>query len=136
MFLLVVVEKTYQRDVKNFVLRRYEPLHELLGKDYFLQAYGPIYALSADVSSQAITNLRNNSFRMSSNEDVTIGAWMLAMNVNHENHRLLHVPSCEPQAIAVWDIPKCSGLCHPEKQLLELHRMESCSKSPTVPLED
>lgn len=49
------------------------------------------------------------SFRMFSNEDVTIGAWMLAMNVNHEDNRQLCQPECTPTSIAVWDIPKCSG---------------------------
>lgn len=51
----------------------------------------------------------NCSFRMFSNEDVTIGAWMLAMNVNHENEKALCEPDCSPTSIAVWDIPKCSG---------------------------
>jgi len=46
---------------------------------------------------------------MFSNEDVTIGAWMLAMNVNHEDNRALCSPECTPSSIAVWDIPKCSG---------------------------
>ena len=105
---------------------------------------------------------------MFSNEDVTIGAWMLAMNVNHENHKTLCERECSPYSIAVWDIPKCSGsiltfwkriqvlrqpfdknwsqlgfeyvtgagLCNPEKRMLELHKIESCSKSPTLPSED
>jgi hypothetical protein len=47
---------------------------------------------------------------MFSNEDVTIGAWMLAMNVNHENIHELCSPECTSTSIAVWDIPKCSGL--------------------------
>lgn len=51
----------------------------------------------------------NCSFRMFSNEDVTIGAWMLAMNVNHEDNRALCEPECTQSSIAVWDIPKCSG---------------------------
>ncbi|KAG2309773.1 hypothetical protein Bca52824_029521 [Brassica carinata] len=113
----------------------YEPLSDLLGKEYFLHAYGPIYALSADVVTSLVA-LKNNSFRMFSNEDVTIGAWMLAMNVNHENHKTLCEPECSPSSIAVWDIPKCSGLCNPEKRMLELHKIESCSKSPTLPSED
>lgn len=50
------------------------------------------------------------SFRMFSNEDVTIGAWMLAMNVNHEHNHALCEPDCTPSSIAVWDIPTCSGL--------------------------
>lgn len=46
---------------------------------------------------------------MFSNEDVTIGSWMLAMNVYHEDNRALCDPRCTPTSIAVWDIPKCSG---------------------------
>ena len=102
-----------------------------------LQAYGPIYSLSADVAS--LVALRNNrqfihiftyhihicsirylcvtvllnilsiSFRMFSNEDVTIGAWMLAMNVNHEENHQLCQTECTPTSIAVWDLPKCLG---------------------------
>ncbi|XP_010268841.1 PREDICTED: probable beta-1,3-galactosyltransferase 14 [Nelumbo nucifera] len=112
-------------------LKWYEPLSYLLGKEYFLHAYGPIYALSADVVA-SLSALRNNSFRMFSNEDVTIGAWMLAMNVNHEHNQALCETKCTLSSIAVWDIPTCSGLCNPEKKLLELHEMASCSKSPTL----
>ncbi|KAF3442424.1 hypothetical protein FNV43_RR16340 [Rhamnella rubrinervis] len=116
-------------------LKWYEPLGFLLGKEYFLHAYGPIYALSADVVASLVA-LRNNSFRMFSNEDVTIGAWMLAMNVNHENNQALCAPECTSTSIAVWDIPKCSGLCNPETKLLELHQKESCSRSPTLDSDD
>ncbi|CAF2057023.1 BnaCnng29350D [Brassica napus] len=119
-------------------LKWYEPLSHLLGKEYFLHAYGPIYALSSDVvaSLVALKNNRQVLFRMFNNEDVTIGAWMLAMNVNHENHHILCEPECSPSSVAVWDIPKCSGLCNPEKRMLELHKQESCSKSPTLPSDD
>ena len=116
-------------------LKWYEPLSNLLGKEYFLHAYGPIYALSADVVSSLVA-LKNNSFRMFSNEDVTIGAWMLAMNVNHENNHELCATDCTATSIAVWDIPKCSGLCNPEKKMLELHQKEACSKSPTLESDD
>ncbi|XP_077252202.1 putative beta-1,3-galactosyltransferase 14 [Tasmannia lanceolata] len=110
-------------------LKWYEPLSYLLGTEYFIHAYGPIYALSADVVASLIA-LKNNSFRMFSNEDVTIGAWMLAMNVNHEDDRALCEPDCTPSSIAVWDIPKCSGLCDPDHKMLRLHQMESCSGGP------
>ncbi|KAI3769314.1 hypothetical protein L6452_00415 [Arctium lappa] len=113
-------------------LKWHEPLGYMLGKEYFLHAYGPIYALSADVVASLVA-LRNNSFRMFSNEDVTIGAWMLAMNVKHENNRQLCQSECTATSIAVWDIPKCSGLCNPEKKMLELHEMKICSNSPTLP---
>ncbi|KAM0939481.1 putative galactosylxylosylprotein 3-beta-galactosyltransferase [Dioscorea sansibarensis] len=112
-------------------LKWYEPLSYLLGKEYFLHAYGPIYALSADVVASLVA-LKNSSFRLFSNEDVTIGGWMLAMNVNHEDNRALCDPDCTPSSIAVWDIPNCSGLCNPETRLLLLHQKESCSKSPTT----
>ncbi|XP_054814735.1 probable beta-1,3-galactosyltransferase 14 isoform X2 [Prosopis cineraria] len=78
------------------------------------------------------TDPKLKCFRMFSNEDVTIGAWMLAMNVNHENNHGLCSTDCTSTSIAVWDIPKCSGLCNPEKKMLELHQKESCSKSPTL----
>ncbi|XP_051114652.1 probable beta-1,3-galactosyltransferase 14 [Andrographis paniculata] len=113
-------------------LKWYEPLSHLLGKEYFLHAYGPIYALSADVVASLVA-LRNDSFRMFSNEDVTIGSWMLAMNVNHEDSKKLCKAECTSSSIAVWDIPKCSGLCKPEKKMLELHAQDICSKSPTIP---
>lgn len=116
-------------------LKWFEPLSYLLGKEYFLHAYGPIYALSADVVTSLVA-LRNDSFRMFSNEDVTIGAWMLAMNVNHEDNRALCAPECTPTSIAVWDIPKCSGLCNPETKLLELHQIDTCKNSPTLPSDD
>ncbi|XP_010277772.1 PREDICTED: probable beta-1,3-galactosyltransferase 14 isoform X2 [Nelumbo nucifera] len=41
-------------------LKWYEPLSYLLGKEYFLHAYGPIYALSADVVASLVA-LRNDS---------------------------------------------------------------------------
>ncbi|PWA80190.1 ATPase, AAA-type, core [Artemisia annua] len=145
-------------------LKWYEPLGYMLGKEYFLHAYGPIYALSADVVASLVA-LRNDRqvtsqlgiivtmfrplsflkrfeiypvilFRMFSNEDVTIGAWMLAMNVNHEDDRQLCQPECTAKSVAVWDIPKCSGLCHPEKKMLELHKLESCANSPTLPSDE
>ncbi|KZV29696.1 putative beta-1,3-galactosyltransferase 14-like [Dorcoceras hygrometricum] len=96
-------------------LKWYEPLSHMLGKEYFLHAYGPIYALSADVVSSLVA-LKNNSFRMFSNEDVTIGSWMLAMNVTHEDNRKLCAAECTQSSIAVWDIPKCSGLCNPVEE--------------------
>ncbi|XP_078170244.1 putative beta-1,3-galactosyltransferase 13 isoform X2 [Carex rostrata] len=42
-------------------LKWYEPLSPLLGREYFLHAYGPIYALSADVVASLVA-LRNNRF--------------------------------------------------------------------------
>ncbi|CAK9276014.1 unnamed protein product [Sphagnum jensenii] len=110
----------------------FEPNGYMLGSEYFLHAYGPIYALSAEVVA-SLSAARNNSLRMFMNEDVTIGVWMLAMDVTHEDNRALCDPQCHPNSIAVWDLPKCSGLCHPTEQLSILHQDPMCSTSPTLP---
>ncbi|KAK9946275.1 hypothetical protein M0R45_011748 [Rubus argutus] len=116
-------------------MKWYEKSGHLIGNEYFLHAYGPIYILSAEVVASLAT-ARNNSLRMFSNEDVTIGSWMLAMNVHHEDNRALCELRCTPTSIAVWDIPKCSGLCNPALRMKELHAMRMCSKSPTLPTDD
>ncbi|KAM2754076.1 hypothetical protein PS2_016282 [Malus domestica] len=112
-------------------MKWYEKSGHLIGNEYFQHAFGPIYVLSAElVASLAVA--RNSSLRMFSNEDVMVGSWMLAMNVNHEDNRALCDPRCTPTSVAVWDIPKCSGLCNPAIRLKELHAMRMCSKSPTL----
>jgi hypothetical protein len=73
------------------------------------------------------------------NEDVTIGVWMLAMDVTHEDNRALCDPQCHPNSIAVWDLPKCSGIayyhhpfpcvCHRKRLLMyDQQRDEELSK--------
>lgn len=116
-------------------LKWFEPLGYLLGSEYFYHAYGPIYALSAEVVA-SLAIVRNDSFRFFTNEDVTVGAWMLAMNVDHEDNRALCDPQCTSTSIAVWDIPKCSGLCNAAEKLRELHKIDKCSKSPTLPADE
>ncbi|KAK1307517.1 putative beta-1,3-galactosyltransferase 12 [Acorus calamus] len=116
-------------------MKWHEKSGHLIGNEYFLHAYGPIYALSAEVVA-ALAAVRNNSLRMFSNEDVTVGSWMLAMDVNHEDNRAICDPRCTPTSIAVWDIPRCSGLCNPASRLKELHKIPMCSKSPTLPPDD
>ncbi|KAB2077377.1 putative beta-1,3-galactosyltransferase 12 -like protein [Gossypium arboreum] len=116
-------------------LKWYEKSGHLIGNEYFLHAYGPIYVLSAEVVA-SLAAARNDSLRMFNNEDVTIGSWMLAMNVHHEDNRAICDPRCTPTSIAVWDIPRCSGLCNPASKLKELHKIGMCSKSPTLPPDD
>lgn len=107
----------------------YEPQAYMIGSEYFLHAYGPIYALSKEVVAN-LAATKNQRYRMFINEDVTIGVWMLAMDVVHEDNRDICATSCGPTSIAVWDLPKCSGLCNPTVKMPELHRDEMCSKSP------
>ncbi|XP_021763704.1 probable beta-1,3-galactosyltransferase 12 [Chenopodium quinoa] len=116
-------------------MKWYESQGHLIGNEYFLHAYAPLYILSAEVVS-SLASAKNNSLRIFSNEDVTIGSWMLAMNVHHEDNRAMCDPRCTPTSIGVWDIPKCSGLCNPPARLKELHDTNMCSKSPTLPAEE
>ncbi|KAJ4952999.1 hypothetical protein NE237_029831 [Protea cynaroides] len=116
-------------------MKWFEKSGHLIGNEYFLHAYGPIYVLSAEIVASLAT-ARNNSLRMLSNEDVSVGSWMLAMNVYHEDNRAICDPRCTPTSIAVWDIPKCSGLCNPTYRLKELHKISMCSKSPTLVPDD
>lgn len=118
--------------VTNSKLKWFEPLGHLFGNEYFSHANGPIYALSAEIVA-SLALARNDSFRFFSNEDITIGAWMLAMNVDHEDNRALCDAECTSTSIAVWDIPKCSGLCNATEKLRKLHNMGKCSRTPTLP---
>ena len=60
------------------------------------------------------------------NEDVTIGSWMLAFDVVHEQNLDLCSAKCTARSIAVWDIPKCSGLCEPIIKMPQLHNDSAC----------
>ncbi|KAK4786368.1 hypothetical protein SAY86_003057 [Trapa natans] len=116
-------------------MKWYEPSANLIGNEYFLHTYGPIYVLSAEIVA-SLAAARNDSLRMFKNEDVTIGSWMLSMNVRYEENKAMCDPQCTAASIAVWDIPKCSGLCNPVSKIHELHQTDICSKSPTLPPED
>jgi hypothetical protein len=58
--------------------------------------------------------------------DVTLGSWMLAFNVHHFDDRRLCDPWCTPSSLAVYNIPECSGLCNPVKDLVHLHAQSDC----------
>ncbi|KAH9761619.1 putative beta-1,3-galactosyltransferase 12 [Citrus sinensis] len=115
-------------------MKWYEKSGHLIGNEYFLHAYGPIYVLSANVVA-SLAAARNNSLRMFSTEDVTIGSWMLAMNVHHEDNRAICDPRCTSTSIAVWDIPKCSGLCNPAFRMKELHNIKAMSSTKSIPFQ-
>ncbi|GMN54396.1 hypothetical protein TIFTF001_023523 [Ficus carica] len=153
-FLLLDIEEEYSK-LPYKTLAFFKAAHALYDSEFYVKADDDIY-LRPDRLSLLLAKERSHSqtylgcmkkgpvftdpklkcFRMFSNEDVTIGAWMLAMNVNHENNQALCSPECTSTSIAVWDIPKCSGLCNPEARLLELHEKEICSRSPTMMPED
>ncbi|KAI0522600.1 hypothetical protein KFK09_004983 [Dendrobium nobile] len=148
-FLLLDIEEEYSK-LPYKTLAFFKSAYSLFDCDFYVKADDDIY-LRPDRLSLLLAKERANPqtylgcmkkgpvftdpklkcFRMFSNEDVTLGAWMLAMNVNHEDNRALCSPNCTPSSIAVWDIPRCSGLCNPEKKMLELHKKDICSAGPT-----
>uniref|UniRef100_A0ACD5TK98 Uncharacterized protein n=1 Tax=Avena sativa TaxID=4498 RepID=A0ACD5TK98_AVESA len=113
-------------------MKWYESSCGLLGNEYFTHASGALYALSSEVVGTLAT-AKNDSLRMFDHEDVTIGSWMLAMNVNHEDNRAMCDSTCTPTSIAVWDSKPCSGSCNPIEKIQGLHNTTLCSKSPTLP---
>ncbi|CAL4895317.1 unnamed protein product [Urochloa decumbens] len=114
-------------------MKWYESSWELLGNEYFVHASGSLYALSSEVV-EAIASAKSESLRMFDYEDVTVGAWMLTMNVKHEDTRAMCDTACTPTSIAVWD-KKCSGSCNITDKIKQLHNTTLCSKSPTLPPE-
>ena len=56
---------------------------------------------------------------------------MLAMNVTHLDDRRLCDQECGPATLAVYDIPRCAGLCDAPKSLPILHASPEC-RTPAV----
>ena len=55
---------------------------------------------------------------------------MLAFNVTHYDDRRLCEPACSATSVAVYDIPKCAGLCDPIGSLPALAKDPACSSVP------
>ena len=62
--------------------------------------------------------------------DVTIGSWLLAFNASHFDDRRLCEPACSATSLAVYDIPKCAGLCDAASQLPAMHATAECRAPP------
>ncbi|KAK9828752.1 hypothetical protein WJX72_001925 [[Myrmecia] bisecta] len=113
--------------------RWFEPQHQMLGsKSYFTHAWGSIYVVSGAVAED-LASRRPGSLRQFTNEDVTLGSWMLAMNITFRDERRLCENDCTATSIAVYDMPKCAGLCNPAEQLVRLHTSEACQAPPLDP---
>ena len=112
---------------KNF--RWYEPQHAVLGsQSYFTHCWGSIYVLSGR-AAQMLASVEPSLLRFFANEDVTVGSWMLAMQVQHFDDRRLCETKCSATSLAVFDFPQCAGLCDAAKRLPELHAMKECHSS-------
>jgi len=112
--------------------RWYEPQHLLFGDDYYLHAYGSIYAMHKTVVENVI--LRNfHTLRIFANEDVTVGSWMLGQNVTHFEDMRLCATKCSSAAIGILR-NECAGLCNPLKDLYIVHHAKHCQGAAKDPL--
>eukprot|EP00271_Cylindrocystis_brebissonii_P007130 TRINITY_DN2029_c0_g1_i1.p1 TRINITY_DN2029_c0_g1~~TRINITY_DN2029_c0_g1_i1.p1 ORF type:complete len:396 (+),score=67.56 TRINITY_DN2029_c0_g1_i1:947-2134(+) len=100
------------------------------GKMYFRHATGQIYALSRALA--LFVSINRPMLHEYRNEDVSLGSWMLGLDVLHEDERALCCASppdgeCARRrgvgqhCIAVFDW-RCSGLCSSADRMAEVHR--------------
>ncbi|KAJ3707751.1 hypothetical protein LUZ61_011456 [Rhynchospora tenuis] len=102
------------------------------GNKYFRHATGQIYAISKDLAAYISINLP--ILHRYANEDVSLGAWLIGLEVEHIDDRSLCCgtpPDCEWKAQAGnvcaasfdWS---CSGICKSVERMKEVHGM--CSE--------
>ncbi|EPS57531.1 hypothetical protein M569_17287, partial [Genlisea aurea] len=102
------------------------------GNKYFRHATGQIYALSKDLAQYISSNER--ILHKYANEDVSIGAWLIGLEVEHIDDRTMccATPSeCESRAkagnlcVASFDW-QCSGVCKSVERMKIIH--ERCGE--------
>ncbi|GBG76088.1 GT31-family glycosyltransferase [Chara braunii] len=98
------------------------------GNKYFRHAGGQIYAISNDLASYIAVN--QPILHKYANEDVSLGSWLLGLDVTHVDERSLCCgtpPDCEWKAqsgnvcAASFDWP-CSGICKPVERIADVHK--------------
>ncbi|KAJ8555347.1 hypothetical protein K7X08_012843 [Anisodus acutangulus] len=106
------------------------------GNKYFRHATGQIYAISKELA----TYIANNKpiLHKYANEDVSLGAWLIGLEVEHIDDRNLCCgtpPECEWKAkagnvcVASFDW-SCSGICKSVERIKHVHA--KCSESPAT----
>ncbi|TYG68899.1 hypothetical protein ES288_D05G189400v1 [Gossypium darwinii] len=118
-----------------------------VGNKYFRHATGQLYAISKDLATyifinQKLVQLLNealvlvvrNVLHKYANEDVSLGAWFIGLDVEHVDDRRLCCgtpPDCEWKAqagnicAASFDW-RCSGICRSVERIMEVH--ERCGE--------
>jgi len=111
---------------KDNKLKWYEPFWPLLStNEYHLHTWGPIYSLSNALVAD-LGQLPDGSMRFLTNEDTTVGLWMIGLNATQEDDRRFCHAACSTNTIVVYDLPRCSGLCKPIQRLQELNGVPEC----------
>jgi hypothetical protein len=101
------------------------------GNSYFVHSWGSAYALSHRFASM-LAALPAGALRRFANEDVSVGAWALALDVTLLDDRRMCAQDCgaDPLATAVWNF-SCTGVCDAPRGLRSLHAMHACSAAAT-----
>ncbi|XP_039063872.1 probable beta-1,3-galactosyltransferase 1 [Hibiscus syriacus] len=103
-----------------------------VGNKYFRHATGQLYAISKDLATYILIN--QNVLHKYANEDVSLGAWFIGLDVEHVDDRRLCCgtpPDCEWKAqagnicVASFDW-RCSGICKSVERITEVH--ERCGE--------
>ncbi|KHG03847.1 putative beta-1,3-galactosyltransferase 2 -like protein [Gossypium arboreum] len=103
-----------------------------VGNKYFRHATGQLYAISKDLATYIFIN--QNVLHKYANEDVSLGAWFIGLDVEHVDDRRLCCgtpPDCEWKAqagnicAASFDW-RCSGICRSVERIVEVH--ERCGE--------
>ena len=118
---------------KNPLYKWFEPQHALLGGEYFSHAWGSLYVLSGRAASD-ISSMTRSVLRRFENEDVTIGLYMLATDMQHYDDRRLCMTSCEGGGIGLYDLP-WPGLRHPVSRMQELSESDACASDESFHVE-
>ncbi|CAN6177097.1 unnamed protein product [Urochloa humidicola] len=112
-------------------VRYYEPEHWKFGEvgnKYFRHATGQLYAISKDLATYISIN--KHVLHKYINEDVSLGAWLIGLDVEHVDDRRLCCgtpPDCEWKAqagntcAASFDW-KCSGICNSVQNIWGVHK--------------
>ncbi|XP_024524441.1 probable beta-1,3-galactosyltransferase 4 isoform X2 [Selaginella moellendorffii] len=108
----------------------YEPEFRKFGGDgnrYFQHATGQLYGISQDLAAYILAN--KDILHRYANEDVSLGAWLIGLNVKHINDRSLccGTTDCESKlragnaCVASFDW-SCSGICRSAARMRDVHR--------------
>jgi hypothetical protein len=112
-------------------VRYHEPEYWKFGEEgnkYFRHATGQLYAISRDLATYISIN--QNVLHKYANEDVSLGAWFIGLDVEHIDDRRLCCgtpPDCEWKAqagnvcVASFDW-SCSGICRSAERIKDVHR--------------
>ncbi|XP_074280181.1 putative beta-1,3-galactosyltransferase 8 isoform X2 [Silene latifolia] len=121
--------------LSNKVVKYHEPEFWKFGEEgnkYFRHATGQIYAISKDLAAYISTNAP--ILHRYANEDVSLGAWLIGLEVEHVDERSMCCgtpPDCEwkTQAgnvcVASFDW-SCSGVCKSVDRMKDVHN--SCGE--------